>query len=456
MNIFTEQPKLEIKAGVLFLRRKRPGFDPEWGEKIEMRARRQLQSSEFAIYIPEAEITDIMSLRSALDECHTNSCQILIAVQPTISDGRMSPLLGQYSLTPVVFWATPEKQEGDMVSACSLVGSHNFIANLVQSGRKFDFVYGMPGNVQTVKDLNSAVYRAYAYSAISGSNAGLVGYHAPGFIDMHVDAASLRENLNVELFHIGIQEFIGNVESVDDGEARNDVAKVEKLGIRKLDAITAKDMLLASKYYLAIKKLMDTMPLRSLGIRDWPELSGKHWPYLAMTRLASEGYAITCEGDVDGALSYLMGHASGCGPCYLSDWLEHDEHHVTLWHMGFAPLQLCEGLDSHLPPEIGLQCNNRRPAVVNATLKTDMPVTLFRLWHLNGKYLFTAIEGETVKPKRHLMGTNGAARFNSVNIRKYFRKLLGKGFPHHPVIAEGHVREHLYILAQMFNLECVD
>ncbi len=456
MNILIDHPKPEVKVGILFLKRERAGFVPEWGAHIEQLANDQLKDCPFNLFTPKQKIVNIVTLRTALDECAKEGCRVLVALQPTVSDGRMVPALAQYSRTPVVFWATPEKQEGDMISACSLVGAHTFAATLAQTGHPFEFVYGMPGEAQTVKDFSAAVYRAYAYSVIHSGSAGLVGYHAPGFIDMHVDPASMQANLHTELFHIGMHEFIDSVHAISDDAAKEDLNKLKRIGLPCTDDITQADLLLASKYYLCMKGMMDTMPLSALGVRDWPELSATQWPYLAMARLASEGYAVACEGDVDGALSCLLGYASGCGACYLSDWLEHDEHHITLWHGGAAPFQLCKGLDSDIPPAIGRHFNNKNPAVVNATLKTGMPITLFRLWHLNGKYLFTAIEGETIKPKRHLKGTNGLGYFPDVDINRYFKRMITAGFPHHPVIAEGHVKEHLRALVESMGVEFVD
>lgn len=456
MNIFSEHPKPKVKVGILFLKRKRAGFMPEWGEYIERSVREQLATSEFDIFIPEDRIVDSPSLLTAMKKCDSNSCQVLVILQTTMSDGRMAPVLGRHASAPVVFWATPEKQDGDMISACSLVGAHTFAATLAQTGHVFEFVYGMPGERQTIEDFTSAVYRSFACSAIRSSNAGLVGYHAPGFIDMHVAPYSMQADLNVELFHIGMHEFIDNVHAVSDEAARNDLNEMRQLGLKCSDDISDADLLLSSKYYLSMKELMDNMRLSSLGLRDWPELSAVQWPYLAMARLASEGYAVACEGDVDGALSCLIGTASGCGACYLSDWLEHDESHITLWHGGAAPFQLCQGVDDEVFPKISRHFNNKQPAVVDATLKSGISITLFRLWHLNGKYMFTAIEGETVKPGRHLMGTNGGGRFDNVNVKDYFQRMIRSGFPHHPVICEGHVKDHLYKLMNNLKVDCVD
>ncbi|MCF7849614.1 MAG: hypothetical protein K9M45_12250 [Kiritimatiellales bacterium] len=456
MNILTEHPKPEISVGVLFLKRARAGFVPEWGAHIEALVQEQLGHCPFKFFTPQQKITDVVSLRVALKECSDKGCKVLVAIQPTMSDGRMAPVLGQYSSAPVVFWATPEKQEGAMISACSLVGAHTFAAAMAQVGCPFEFVYGMPGEAGTKQDFEEAVYRSYAQVVMKSASAGLMGYHAPGFIDMHVDPASMRRNLGIDLFHIGLNEFVDQVHAVGGEEAEADARAFQKLGIQCADDLTPDDLLLDSKYYLAMKHLMDAMPLHALSVRDWPELSATQWPYLAMARLASEGYAIACEGDTDGALSCLLGYAAGCGACYLSDWLEHDEHHITLWHGGAAPFQLCKDADSDRPPEVARHFNNKNPAVVNATLKPGMPITLFRLWHLNGRYLFTAIEGETVEPRRHLLGTNGVGKFDAVDIPSYFKRMIRAGFPHHPVVVHGHVKEHLLAVAELLDIACMD
>ena len=46
---------------------------------------------------------------------------MLLAIQPVISDGRLAPVLAQSWTHPVVMWATPEEQTGEMISGNSLV-----------------------------------------------------------------------------------------------------------------------------------------------------------------------------------------------------------------------------------------------------------------------------------------------------------------------------------------------
>ena len=46
---------------------------------------------------------------------------VLVAIQPVISDGRLAPVLAQQWKNCLVLWATPEEQSGEMISGNSLV-----------------------------------------------------------------------------------------------------------------------------------------------------------------------------------------------------------------------------------------------------------------------------------------------------------------------------------------------
>src|SRR5207237_805066 len=144
---------------------------------------------------------------------------------------------------------------------------------------------------------------------------------------------------------------------------------------------------------------MDNENLDALAIRCWPEMASTfgQWPYLGIARLAEEGRAVTCEGDADGALSAWIAESLGLGRCYLSDWLEHDKETITLWHVGAAPVSLCEPVGQPGGPAIAHHFNIKKPAVIEATIRANIPITIFRFWRLYGKYFLTAREGQTIK-----------------------------------------------------------
>ncbi len=55
-----------------------------------------------------------------------------MAIQPVISDGRLAPVLAQEWGHPLVLWATPEEQTGEMISGNSLVIYNLFILVLIR------------------------------------------------------------------------------------------------------------------------------------------------------------------------------------------------------------------------------------------------------------------------------------------------------------------------------------
>ena len=128
----------------------------------------------------------------------------------------------------------------------------------------------------------------------------------------------------------------------------------------------------------------------------------------------------------------------GFGRSYLTDWLEHEGENITVWHGGCAPMALCQPKGSPGGPHIARHFNIKKPMVVEATLADGAPITVLRFWRVGGKYLVTARDGETIKPKRHLMGTNGLVRMPGVDAAEWFENLCHEGMPHHVLVVQGH------------------
>jgi L-fucose isomerase-like protein len=203
-----------------------------------------------------------------------------------------------------------------------------------------------------------------------------------------------------------------------------------------------------------MKAFFETENLDALTIREWPEMPNVfgQWPYFGVARLADEGRAIGIEGDADGALCAWLVESLGLGRCYLSDWLEHDEKTITLWHGGAAPMSMCEPVGKPGGPCFAKHFNIKKPAVVEATIRAGMPITAYRFWRCDGKYILSAREGETIKPKRHLMATNALAKMNC-DPREWFEDLCHAGMPHHISVVQGHHAAFLKRLARLLGMQ---
>jgi L-fucose isomerase-like protein len=447
----------KIRLGVLFLGRKRPGFDPEWGKTVKTAIRAFLDDHHYDPIIPSDNIADDAGLRSAVAACRQAGAQTLLVTQPTVSDGRLAPVLAQLWRDPLIFWATTEKQTGEMISSNSLVGTHIFASLFRQFGRPFELVYGHPEDDQTKGQLDLALALVAAAVRLKNAKVGLIGQHAPGFINLAVDPDLLCTALGVQLHHISLHEFLPVLELFSEEEVTSDVAAFRKLGIPLKD-VEPEDLGTASRFYLAFKRVMADEHLDALATRCWPEIPNitGQWPYVAISRMLSQQIAITQEGDVDAAVLALAARVLGMGPVYMSDWLEHDTSTIAIWHTGSVPLELCEPIGSERGPRVAKHFNIHKPAVIEATLKENLPITLFRLWSCDGRYKLTALEGRTIAPKRHLLGNNGVAEIEGVNVMEWFDEMIHEGLPHHVLIARGHHRVTLRRFARQVGISWID
>jgi L-fucose isomerase-like protein len=443
-------------VGIIALGRRRPGFDMEWGRQMENRARRALQEMQFTLFEPPEKAIDELSLRNALRACEEQGVDSIVLLQTTMGDGRLAPTLAQIWRDPAVLWATPEKPDGDMISSCSLVGAHAWASTLRQMGHSFELVYGHPDAADTRECLKDSVRLAATVRRLRRVRLGLVGGQAPGYFAMSADPFTMHCGLGIQLQTFSLLEFAKVVQDLSVEAVAEDIEKVKALGMPFKDT-TDDDLPMASRLYLAMKAYLDNENLDALAVRCWPEMPDVfgQWPYLGIARLANEGRAVTCEGDADGAISAWIGEHLGMGRCYLSDWLEHEAETITLWHIGAAPMALSPPPGEPGGPRIARHFNIKKPAVVEATIRADMPVTILRFWRCDGNYFLTAREGVTVRPRRHLMGTNALARLEAQDPGDWFEELCHQGMPHHVAAFEGHRASLLRRLARILHIHFV-
>ncbi len=438
-----------MKIALVFMGRKRPGFDPEWGGKIDAQVRAFAEASSYDIFFPEEKAVDDASMRRVLAECSAAGCDVMAVLQTTAGDARLVPTMSQIWDGPLVLWATPENPEGRMISSCSLVGVHLFSSVLRQANRPFEIVYGAPEDERTRREFDHAAKVAYAVRRLQHSKVGLIGYSAPGYANMAADAPTLNRRLGTLLHHIGLQELFDAMEALPADDVTADVQRVLDIGF-EIGDIEESDLETQSRLYLAFKQLATAERLDAMAVRCWPEMPNVigQWPYLAMTRLSDEGFPNGMEGDVDGAISCLLGETMGFGRGYLSDWLEHTENTITLWHGGNAPLDLTEPLGSEHGPRLARHFNIRKPMVVEAWLKQEMDITIFRIWRCDGRYHMAARNARTIEPARDLYGTNGLARIEGPSVYTWFEDLCHAGMPHHMAVFAGHHEQILRRLAR--------
>jgi L-fucose isomerase-like protein len=169
---------------------------------------------------------------------------------------------------------------------------------------------------------------------------------------------------------------------------------------------------------------------------------------LSVARLASDGINICEEGDVDGAIGCLIARSLGSEvAAFNSDWLEHDDESITLWHAGATPFEICEPAGSPHAPTLSVHFNSGKPVVVESHLQYNIPVTLFRLWRFRNEYRLAVCEGWTDVPTRTIAGCSGRVLVSGGGVEQFFLDACYAGMPHHVTVLKGHFASKLKRLA---------
>lgn len=444
-------------VGVLILGRKRPGFDQEWNKTICQRSVAALRALGYACVGQEAPVIDDTTLRAALDGIRAAGCDALLMLQPSMGNGQLALSLSQAWTGPIVLWATPERPGDGKVSSCSLVGQHLWGSMLRQAGHPFELVYGDPDDAATRQCLVEAIALSRTAAKLRTAKIGVIGTYAPGFIDLAADPFLLRRSLGLQLHALSLPQFIDRVNRVEEAAVRADIEQVHKLGLPFKDVSEA-DLAVNSRVYLAMRELMREESLAGLCIQCWPELPETigQWPYLAIARLTAEGHAVAMEGDVDGAIAELMGSSLGLGNAFLTDWLEHDDKTVFLWHPGMAPLDMCYAAGETNGPCLAKHFNIVKPLVVDGALETGKSVTVTRLWRCDGEYRMMAFQGKSIPSRRNLTGNTVLVEVEGADLRRRFDRLVHEGMPHHVLLYNSHCAETFRRLARMADIHWIE
>lgn len=451
------QDSTRRKLGLLTIGRKRPGFDQQWNQIMRTKADEALAACGFEVTRAEQPVIDDQTTRAAIAQMRQARSEVLLVLQPSLGNGQLALTVSQEWNAPLVLWATPERTDSQIVSSCSLVAQHLWASVLRQAGRPFEFVYGDPADRATRDALRTAAAICHTTAALRHVKVGLVGQHAPGFLNMAADVPLIRRALGAQLHPLSLPQFIERTRAIDEQQVARDTAKVREMKLPMV-GVNLDDLSINSRYYLALLELIAEEQLDAMAVQCWPELPNimGQWPYLAFSRLNDEGHVVALEGDVDGALTCLLAKLLGLGAGFITDWLEHDQNTITFWHPGNAPFQFCEPIGSPGGPSLGKHFNITKPLVVDGALRTNLPLTIARLWRCDNRYHLTACEGRSIPPRRKLTGNHALVEIGDRDVRQWFDSLCHAGMPHHVVLFAGHHRDTFRRLARTMKIQWID
>jgi len=421
-----------------------PWFDVGLADEV-LEATRAVLEREFAVEGPGHTLTDDTGLTEALTDLARAGISALVFQLGTFPDGNTPAQAAERLGVPIVLSGFPEPLTGGRVPNNSLCGLNMATYTLTELDHPHTYAFGDPREPGTAASLVMRVRAAATLRDLRGSVVGLVGYRAPGFYPATVDELLLRRTFGVRIEHVGLQEVTDRVKAgAFKSPPHNAFPTIEggELGPEAVRWL--------GRYYGAVADAVASHGLRTVAVKDWPEMApfdpaipAGVWP--ALSWLQDDGVNLAPEGDVNGAVTLeLLARLSGGGTPFFADVSAFDDAASTLvlWHYGGATKLARDAR------EIRFGADGRE---LELTLRPG-PGVLARLGYSRGRYRLLLVEVEVLDERLRLRRAAGLVRTTRSNAGKVVEELLGGGWEHHVGFVHGEVAEALAAFAGLAGL----
>ncbi len=393
---------------------------------------------ECVIEVKDAEDAAIKLLSANVDG--------LVIISGTFHLGHLALVFAKYIKKPFLLWAYNElPYDGGKIRLNAVCGLNLNASNLYKTGKDdYSCTIGDSIDEKWIDALRVKV-------ALLNAKVGLVGYRAHGFFNVGVDDMDIYKKTGILIDHYEISDMFS--QPVSDSEIQEEEKEVRDLFICKdvNDAQVKK----VAQLCVSAARFVEKNGLTAVAVRCWPEFAANYGisPCAAMSVLQSKGIILSCEGDVEGALSMLAGAALGAETPFLADLSQVDlqEDFALMWHCGVAPANLWDGksertLDTYFAGGKG---------VTAGFVMKEGHVNLMRFDTARGKTRMFLAAGESVEMKKQLCGTYTKVKFEQ-NINALLNTVTETGVAHHLAMLYGEYRDVLRLAAKMMNYEIIE
>ncbi|WP_461204791.1 L-fucose/L-arabinose isomerase family protein [Clostridium sp. DL1XJH146] len=436
--------KQHIELGVICLGRNT--FDVQAAKDIYEDIIKKLNSlEEVTLHFIEDMVIEVKDAREAALKLSKETLDGIIVISGTFHLGHLILEIDKIMKKPIYLWGLNElPYNGGKIRLNSVCGVNLNASNLYKSGNENYYV-----NIEDEVDENW-IDAIRMKTAIEGANVALLGYHAHGFFNLNVDELKMFKEMGVLFNHYELKDVFSVEIEKDEVESRIehiksifDISKISDYQLEKVAELIVK-----------LKKFVDEKKITALAIRCWPEFADTFGisPCAAMSILQEEDYILSCEGDVEGAISMIAHKAVAGTQPFLADLSQVDleKDFALMWHCGVAPCNLRDGIcNASLEPYFA----GGRGVTADFVLKSG-EVSILRIDSALGKYRIFMEKGDAISMEKLLKGTYAKVKFEH-NIKDVLDRVIYSGVAHHVSMIYGDYTETIKIFARLMGWEVI-
>lgn len=375
---------------------------------------------------------------------------LLIVEVTWIMDSMQYIFINELNL-PTVFWAVPYTE------TFSIGCVQHFGSILKAQGIEYEYVYGLPDNVEAIEKVKSVAEAGQIIKAVKGMRLALIGprqtWRVAGPQDMSNEEWEFSKKFGVTLIHVEMSEVLALAEEVSDKEAEATLKCLSKrTGIVKANETAMRNM---AKIYMATKNIAERYSLDAIAAECYPMFSGLM--NLTASWLADEGFIVDTEGDIGHTVvMYMLNRAAKGGACALGEVGSMDDENniLALAHEGSTAHSLAENIS-----KVQISQSGERGTFVGVPVKPMEKVTVSSIAGAGGKYKLLVESADIVQATHEEWVEGGEKLLVKLHVADkasaVVNKLMERGMDHHLIVKEGDYVQLMEIICKYMGIEIV-
>ena len=394
---------------------------------------------------------------------------LLIQTSSCSSGEQLYPLCNISSKIGV--WAVPDIEKEGGVKLHSLVSTSHYLGIIKKplSKRKIKtkWFYNYADTDEFKNKFLITVKSLIAQKKLKQSRIGLIGGISPGFDNMIVDNDKIKQNIGTIIDEATILELVDKAKNFKQSIIDEEIKKIKNAAT----AITVSDddsFNKVTRVYFALKQMREENNWDSLAVQCWSQFQELYGiaPCMAYGWMGSEdGIAVSCEGDVQGAISMLLlnyiSNTEKSSTLLDLATFDREADAVLMWHCGVSPRHFAneDGIKWVDHSTLGRKTEKKYGIAGDQVFKAQSSTTTYlgnnaeRLLVLNSE-----IFNHTNKGYDGTRGWFKETKLNRLNIsaENLINTLNMIGHEHHYAVGQGNHSKELLEFAAWNDLKLID
>ena len=394
---------------------------------------------------------------------------LLIQTSSCSSGEQLYPLCNISSKIGV--WAVPDIEKEGGVKLHSLVSTSHYLGiikkTLSKRKIKTKWFYNYADTDEFKNKFLITVKSLIAQKKLKQSRIGLIGGISPGFDNMIVDNDKIKQNIGTIIDEATILELVDKAKNFKQSIIDEEIKKIKNAAT---DIIVSDDDSFnkVTRVYFALKQMREENNWDSLAVQCWSQFQELYGiaPCMAYGWMGSEdGIAVSCEGDVQGAISMLLlnyiSNTEKSSTLLDLATFDREADAVLMWHCGVSPRHFAneDGIRWVDHSTLGRKTEKKYGIAGDQVFKAQSSTTTYlgnnaeRLLVLNSE-----IFNHTNKGYDGTRGWFKETKLNRLNIssENLINTLNMIGHEHHYAVGQGNHSKELLEFAAWNDLKLID